>query len=125
MGPFNLREPFCPMVNNTSGSTVGYKYFNFSHTSKARSHSLRMHIIPEGTDGLIKVLVGGPSESEGGREIACFTLSADMPCEMTELTEDCKGLHGLKGKQPLFFLFESKTEGKSLCKFYDFQFFCK
>jgi len=125
MDSFSLREPYCPIANNTSGSIVGYKYFNFSRTAKFRSLSLTMTVLPEGVDGTITVMVGGPTVSKGGKEIAQFRLSENMGSERTKITAECRGLNGLKGKQPLFFVFDSPVKGKSLCKFYDFQFFCE
>lgn len=124
-GPFNLKETFCPVVNNTSGSIVGYKYFNFSHTAKARSLALRLSVVPEGIDGQVIILIDAPSGECGGREIGSFSISKDAPCQLTEITTPIIGLAGVKGKHPLFFVFQSATEDRSVCELHDFQFMMK
>lgn len=121
-GPFSQKQPFCPVVNNTSGSTVGYKYFNFDKLSKADKISLHMHVVPQGVDGTITVLVGGPSLKRGGKVVGTFSVSADAPQSMTEIKTSISSLKGFGGKQGLYFIFSSKTSGKSICELHDFQF---
>lgn len=121
-GPFNYKQPFCPVVNNTSGSVVGYKYFDFSRLSAADRVSLRMSLLPEGVGGTVTVMVGGPSLKQGGRAVGTITISADAPRTLTEMQTEISPLKGLRGKQPVYFIFHSDTEGKSICEFHDFQF---
>jgi len=118
------KEPFCPVVNNTAGSVVGYKYFNFNNTAKASRVTLDMELVPQGTEGTITVLIGGPSTTRGGKEIASFRINASDPQELTKLSTSCN-IAGIKGKQPLYFLFSSQEKGKSICEIYDFQFVIK
>ena len=124
-GPFNLKEPFCPVVNNTAGSTVGYKYFNFDHTAGASHIDLLMHLQPLGIDGKIIVLVGGPSVARGGRVIGELALGKGMEQQATTIQIPVDALRGIKGKQALYFLFTSPTADQSLCTLYDFQFVAK
>ena len=121
-GPFNQKIPFDPVVNNTSGSTVGYKYFDFSKLSADRPVEFVCHVVPEGTEGKVTLLLGSPYRSQGAKEIGSFKIDADMPREMTEIRTGVKGLAGVKGKQPLYLLFESPVKGKSICELHDFRF---
>ena len=121
-GPFNQKIPFNPIVNNTSGSTVGYKYFDFSKLDTRRPVEFVCHIVPEGTDGKVTILLGSPYKSQGAKEIGSFDVKTDMPRELTEIRTGVKGLTGATGKQALYFLFESPMAGKSICEFHDFRF---
>lgn len=121
-GPFNLKQPYCPVVNNTSGSIVGYKYFNFDVLGKCASSRLVMHIKPEGVNGSIRVLVGGPDTAHGGKVIATAVVLASDPQEIQKVSVMTEGLAGISGKQPLFFSFASTEEDKSICELHDFQF---
>lgn len=122
VGPYNQKLPLCPVVNNTDRSVVGYKYMNFSKTAKSKRLELIMHLVPEGIDGKITVLVGGCSEARGGKVIGCLDIRSDAQQEMTEYAIPLEGMKSIKGKQPLFFVFASSTPDKSVCKLYDFQF---
>lgn len=122
-GPFNYKQPFCPVVNNTSGSTVGYKYFDFGRLSKAGKPRLRMRIKPEGVAGTITVMVGAPTLKQGGKPVGSIAVPADAPQELTEFETSLAPLASFKGKQAVYFVFKSATEGKSVCELYDFQFF--
>ena len=121
-GPFNQKIPLNPIVNNTSGSTVGYKYFDFSKLDTRRPVEFVCHIVPEGTDGKVTILLGSPYKSQGAKEIGSFDVKTDMPRELTEIRTGVKGLTGATGKQALYFLFESPMAGKSICEFHDFRF---
>lgn len=136
-GPFNQKQPFCPVVNNTSGSVVGYKYFNFDCFGGASRAELVLTLKPE-AGGRITVLAGGPKESRGGRVIAAFDVAAGggwagaaasgsgvrVGDGLLRLTVPVT-LPGLKGKQPLFFVFSSDAGDRSVCELYDFRFFVK
>ncbi|MCQ2113256.1 MAG: family 43 glycosylhydrolase [Bacteroidaceae bacterium] len=121
-GPFNQKQPFTPMVNNTNGSTIGYKYFNLNHLNRKSPASILFHLVPEGTEGTIRILLGSPWTSKGGKEIGRLTVSGNAPEEMTAMTAKIDGWQKLKGKQALYFVFESSTSDKSICRLYDFQF---
>lgn len=120
--PFNLKECYTPVVNNTSGSIVGWKYFNFESIGKKDNASLRLHLIPQGVQGKVKVMLGSPYESRGGWEIGRFEIKKNAPQQMTEIDVPVHDLHAHKGKQALFLLFESETKGESICELYDLQF---
>lgn len=121
-GPSSQKVPFMPVVNNTDGSTVGYKYFNFNALGKARQASLTLHLQPLGIDGKIKVLTGSPYEKKGGKVIGTVEISSTMKQEDTNITIPLKGTKGMNGKQPLYFVFSSDSKEKSICTLYDFTF---
>lgn len=121
-GPYNQKIAYCPVINNTNGSIVGYKYYNFNHTAKANAIDLVAHIKPEGIDGKVTVMVGSPKESSGGKKIGEFSVSKDAPNVLTEVRISVDPLIGVKGKQGLYFVFASGTEDKSICELHDFQF---
>ncbi len=121
-GPYNQKQPYCPVVNNTNGSVVGYKYFNFTNTAKAEQLLLTAHVKPEGIDGTIDVMIDAPKASRGGKVIASFLIKASDAQRISEITAKVNGLKGVKGKHPLFFVFHSTTEDRSICELHDFQF---
>ena len=118
--PYSLKEPVCPVINNTAGSTVGYKYFNMSKLDKKSSYTLALNIKPEGVAGTIKVLLGAPTEQEGAAVIGTLSLTGKESQEATTFAIPLNGWQSKTGKQPLFFVFDSATTGKSLCEMYDF-----
>jgi hypothetical protein len=120
--PYDLKNNTNQVVNNTDGSIVGYKYFNFTKSYDGDYLQLLLRLIPEGIDGTIKVMVDRPWESQGGKSLGSFTLKADMPKESTELALEVPALADLTGKHALFFVFSSETKEKSLCTLEDFGF---
>lgn len=124
-GPFNNKLPFCPVVNNTSGSVVGYKYFNFSHTAKLPNLALDIHFQPSGTPGTVSIWIDAPKASRGGKQIGQISIPSKASADPQTLTTTVTGMKGLKGKHALFFVFQSATEDQSLGDLYSFQFHCK
>ena len=120
--PYDLRNNTNLVVNNTAGSIVGYKYFNFTKSYDGDYLQLLLRLIPEGIDGTIQVMVDRPWESQGGKPLGTFTLKADMPRTSTELALEVPALADLTGKHALFFVFSSETKDQSLCTLEDFVF---
>ena len=83
---------------------------------------LSLRLIPEGIDGTIMILADRPWKSQGGKELGKIKLKSNMPQLSTETVTSLSSLGKLKGKHALFFVFESKTKGKSICKLEDFIF---
>ena len=111
------------MVNNTDGSIVGYKYFNFDGTTGKKNLQLLLTIIPEGIDGTIVVMMDRPWFSQQGEKLGEVEVKADMkPGTPIELTIPLQGLSGMMGKHAIFFVFKSKTKEKSICSIVDFVF---
>ena len=120
--PYDLRYNTNAVVNNTDGSIVGYKYFDFSKTQGRKDVKLLLNLVPEGIDGTIRVMIDRPWASQGGKLLATIPLKADMPQTATELTADMPELAAFTGKHALFFLFDSEVKEKSMCRLYDFVF---
>lgn len=120
-GPFNHKIPDSPVVNNTAGSIVGYKYFNLDKTSSKKNLCIEFLMIPGGVDGELVIMLDSPYESKGGKVVGTLKIDASLPQEMTELKADIN-LGKVKGKHPVYFVFRSQTQGKSLCDLYSFRF---
>ena len=120
--PYALRNNTNRVVNNTDGSIVGYKYFNFNATKDKSGLQLLLRLIPEGVDGTIQVMADSPWTSKGGKLLGSIQLKSDMPKESTELSADLPDLSQLTSKHAIFFTFSSDTKEKSLCILEDFAF---
>ena len=125
--PYDLRNNTNLVVNNTDGSIVGYKYFNFDAKRLADKGNLMLvlRLIPEGVNGTIDIMMDRPWISQGGKKIGQIDLKADMENTVwnmaagisTEAKEK-----DLAGKHAIYFVFKSDIKGKSLCKLVDFVF---
>jgi len=120
--PYALENNTNHVVNNTAGSIVGYKYFNFNESKGKQNLKLSLNLIPAGVDGTIQLMLDRPWASQGGQLIGSFELKADMPQEATEAIFDLPELAKLSGKHALYFVFSSKDKKKSLCTLMDFAF---
>lgn len=120
--PYDLRNNTNRVVNNTDGSIVGYKYFNFSATHGKDGLRLLLTLIPAGIDGTIEVMADRPWPSQGGKSLGKLQLKSDMPQESTQLSVELPELKALDGKHALFFLFASDTKEKSICTLENFVF---
>jgi hypothetical protein len=119
--PYDLVNNTNPVVNNTDGSIVGYKYFNFTETC-GNELTLSLNLIPHGVDGTITVMVDRPWASQGGKAAGNIVLKSDMPENPVEMTVHLPELSALSGKHAIYFLFSSETKEKSLCTLLDFKF---
>lgn len=120
--PYDLRNNTNRVVNNTDGSIVGYKYFNFSATHGKEGLRLLLTLIPAGIDGTIEVMADRPWPSQGGKSLGKLQLKSDMPQESTQFSVELPELKALDGKHALFFLFASDTKEKSICTLENFVF---
>ena len=121
--PYDLSHNTNPVVNNTDGSIVGYKYFNFTALQGKKDVQLLLTIIPEGVKGTIEVMADRPWASQGGLTLGKVDVKADMtPRTPIELTIPLPGLSGLTGKHAIFFKFSSDTKEKSICSLENFVF---
>ena len=123
--PYDLKNNTNRVVNNTDGSIVGYKYFNFNATNGRKDVKLLIRLIPEGIDGTIEVMMDRPWESQGGKKIGEIALKADMNKTSYNMaigiSKEAQE-KDLAGKHAIFFLFKSDTKEKSLCTLEDFVF---
>ena len=120
--PYALKNNTNRVVNNTDGSIVGYKYFNFTETCGHEQLQLALRLIPEGIDGTIQVIADRPWTSQGGKLVGTIELKADMPKTSTELTAPLPELAKMTGKHAIYFVFSSETKQQSLCTLEDFAF---
>ena len=120
--PYDLRNNTNRVINNTDGSIVGYKYFNFSETHGKKGLQLLLTLIPAGIDGTIEVMADRPWALQGGKSLGKLQLKRDMPQESTQFPVDLPALQELDGKHALFFLFASETKEKSICSLENFVF---
>ncbi len=120
--PYELRNNTNAVVNNTDGSIVGYKYFNFDETSRRDNVTLLMRLTPQGINGTVTIMIDRPWVSQGGKVLGCISLKADMPKVLTEVKVPLPLLKDVRGKHALYFLFSSDTKEKSLCTLHDFVF---
>ena len=120
--PYDLRYNTNRIINNTAGSIVGYKYFNFTETNEEEDLQLLLRLIPEGIDGTIQVMADRPWQSQGGVLLGSLDLKADMPKTSTEFAIDVPTLSEMTGKHAIYFIFLSDTKDKSLCTLEDFTF---
>ena len=120
--PYDIRNNTNLVVNNTDGSIVGYKYFNFDATKGRQDVQLTLRLIPEGVNGTITIMADRPWASQGGKALGTIELKADMPQVPTETITQLPALGELTGKHAIFFCFKSETKEKSLCKLCDFSF---
>lgn len=125
--PYDIRNNTNRVVNNTDGSIVGYKYFNFDAKRLANTKNLMLvlRLIPEGIDGTIEIMMDRPWVSQGGKKIGEITLKADMDKKVWDMaagiSNDAKE-KDLAGKHAIFFVFKSDTKEKSLCTLEDLVF---
>ena len=125
--PYDLRYNTNYVVNNTDGSIVGYKYFNFDSERLANPANLMLvlRLIPEGIDGTIEVMMDRPWTSQGGKKIGQIDLKADMDkkvCDMAIGISDEAKQNDLAGQHAIFLLFKSDTKEQSLCTLQDLVF---
>lgn len=124
--PYDLRFNYCPVVNNTPGSAVGYKYYNFSSTYGIDNLSLNLGYKPESVEGTIDIYLDRPTEKEGGVKIGSCKLSSTEEAiskhEMSYINIPVNQLKYYNGKHALYIVFSSPTKGKSVCELVDICF---
>ncbi len=120
--PYSLRNNTNRVVNNTDGSIVGYKYFNFTPVKGKKLSKLKLRLIPQGVDGTIQIMIDRPWESQGGMLIGSLELKSSMAQKSMELTAKLPALASKTGKHAVYLKFLSETKERSLCILEDFVF---
>lgn len=113
--PYDLRNNTNQVVNNTAGSIVGYKYFNFDGTYGSKDLRLVLNLVPEGVGGTVTVMADRPWESQGGIEVGSIDLAADMPLSPADVEIAVPALAQMKGKHAIYLKFTSDVPEKSIC----------
>lgn len=125
--PYDLRNNTNPVVNNTDGSIVGYKYFQFDAQRLAEIKDLMLVLTlePQGIDGTIEVMMDRPWTSQGGKKIGELQLTADMERKNWDIaigiSQQAKE-STLQGRHAIFLKFHSDVKDASLCTLHTLQF---
>jgi hypothetical protein len=120
--PYDESINKCEMVNNTSGSVIGYKYFNFRKTFGKDNLKLLLDITKEGVAGSIDVYIDRPNETDGGVKIGTIAIEATTDNKPVTVSVSVPGLKNYNGKHALFLVFNSQTKEKSICVVNNLQF---
>lgn len=111
-----------PMINNTSGSIIGYKYFNFDTAGIVYKLRLNLELIPRGIDGTITIMLGSPYESQGGIVLGSIIIRKSDPYILQQKSLALHNIDQIKGKQALYLVFQSDIEDSSICDLYSISF---
>ena len=125
--PYDLRYNTNRVVNNTDGSIVGYKYFNFDAERLKNPNCLMLvvRLIPEGLEGTIEIWMDRPWESQGGKKIGEMKLTTNMDKKVWDVAggiSDEAKKKDLAGKHAIFLVFKSDFKDQSLCTLEDLVF---
>ena len=115
---YDLRWNCNPVVNNTDGSIVGYKYFNLDGLKKS-SARLVLRMKTQGPQGQVRVMIDSPWESTGGLCIGQLKLTGKTAAKAKDVSIALKGLAGKTGKHALYLVFSSPVKQQSLCTLYE------
>lgn len=118
---YDLRVNGNPVVNNTDGSIVGFKYFNMSQLRKGRNVTMGLNLRPTGVGGKVDIMVDSPWEKCGGKRLGSLTLKGGKAGKARDYRVKLTGTDQLQGKHALFLVFSSPVHGKSLCDFLQIQ----
>lgn len=121
INPYDESINVNPVVNNTSGSILGYKYFNFDNLNGIKRIDLVLDIIPGGIDGSIAIYTEAPWKGNPA-PMGTIEIRSDMPQAPTKVRADVSTAGMLSGKHPLYLTFSSKVSDKSLCTITHLQF---
>jgi hypothetical protein len=114
--PYDIKWNCNPVVNNTDGSIVGYKYFNLDGV-KGNTARLLLNMKTTGVKGNIKVMIDSPWENGSGKCIGQLSLGGKS-AKAKDFNIALKGLKDMSGKHALFLVFSSPTKKQSLCTLY-------
>ena len=126
--PYDLSVSHNPVVNNTAGSIVGYKYFNFDQlypelamrrSPRLAAKKLLVRLMPQGVKGRIVIMADHPRH---GTRLGVIKLSGREPQKIVQKCARVPKVTKLTGKHALYFVFESDTPDQSLCELEDFVF---
>ena len=121
-----MKEPYHPdlnvnpVINNTDGSIVGYKYFNFDKLNGAEKVELVLDLIPAGVDGTITVYTEAPWKGNP-EPVGKFELKDNDPIKPMKMKADVTPVAKLKGKHPVYLVFNTPS-GESVCTLERIQF---
>ena len=112
------------VVNNTAGSILGYKYFNFDGFEGCESVSLVLDMIPESVGGKIAVYTSAPWKGDA-MPVGEYSLPSGLDAGKSEkVVIPLHNIEKLRGKHPVYLTFDSSEKGKSICSLTHIQFKC-
>ena len=121
--PLRTGEDSNPVVNNTNGSVVGYKYFNLDSIYGLKNGlKLALEVLPEGIDGTIDIMVDSPWEACGGKKVGSVRIMKEMSSKMRTVTADVTSLTTLKGKHAIYLVISSDVDAQSVCEIHTIGF---
>ena len=120
--PYDLKVNSNLVVNNTNGSIVGYKYFNFDKTNGADGLKLELDILPEGIDGTIDIMVDSPWSECGGKKVGSIRVQKEMPLKLRTVSADVAPLAKLTGKHAIYLVISSEVDAQSVCEIHTIGF---
>lgn len=104
-----------PVINNVKGSTVGYKYYNFDRLAGVDGPvDLVLDIFPGEAGGTITVYTSAPWKGSPV-PVGRFEVAPGQPFTGTPVRADVSAVKKLKGKHPLYLVFDSPEADKSVC----------
>lgn len=95
-----------PVVNNTDGCVLGYKYFNFNKTKGDKDLRLFLDLVPLGQKGHIDIFIGNPQKD--GQKVGRIKISKNLSGSTGKSTGENAG--GITGKGA------RKIDGKYACR---------
>ena len=119
---YDLTVNHNPVVNNTTGSIVGYKYFNLSNLKKSSKVVLQLQAVPTGIAGKIEIWIDSPWQEQGGQRLGIIDIKGGQPRQMTTFKAKVPAAAKLQGKHALYLRFVSDTPEQSLCDLHYLQF---
>ena len=120
--PYDLKVNSNLVVNNTNGSIVGYKYFNFDKTNGADGLKLELGILPEGIDGTIDIMVDSPWSECGGKKVGSIRVQKEMPLKLRTVSADVAPLARMTGKHAIYLVISSEVDAQSVCEIHTIGF---
>ncbi|MDE6393926.1 MAG: family 43 glycosylhydrolase [Duncaniella sp.] len=119
--PYNESINMSPVVNNTDGSILGYKYYNFDRLKGCKGVDLVLDIIPESIGGTITVYTEAPWKGSP-TPVGHIDIKPAMPDTPIQVRGNVSGVTALSGKHPLYLVFSSPEKDKSICTVNHLQF---
>ncbi len=99
---------------------MGYKYFNFDKLNGADKVDLVLDLIPNGVDGTITIFTEAPWKGNPD-PVGEIEIKAADPIKPMKMRADISSVKKLKGKHPLYLVFETPT-AESVCTLERLQF---
>jgi hypothetical protein len=107
-----------PVVNNTSGSIIGYKYFNFSQAPSNGKVDFELCMLPSGIEGSVAIMAVSPDANRGGILLGTIDLRKANILQPVTLRAPITNLNRVHGKQPLYLVITAKDEAVSIGDIY-------